>query len=88
MELIKGTTVWASDVIDVLAALFIPRSVPDQIIGDLSFCQAIWTGNTIYMMGQVSWDLDGKSIPNEPGAQADQAMSNINAYSVCSNLQT
>lgn len=29
------------------------------------------------MMGQVSWDLDGKTIPNEPGAQADQAMSNI-----------
>ena len=70
--------------IDVLATLFILRSVPDHIIGDLSFCQAIRTGNTIYMMGQVSWDLDGKSIPNEPGAQADQAMSNINA---CSGMQ-
>ena len=53
------------------------RPYPESYGRDLSFCQAIRTGNTIYMMGQVSWDLDGKTIPNEPGAQADQAMRNI-----------
>ena len=53
------------------------RPYPESYGRDLSLCQAIRTGNTIYMMGQVSWDLDGKTIPNEPGAQADQAMRNI-----------
>lgn len=54
------------------------RPYPDSYRkGGPSFCQAIRAGNTIYMMGQVSWDLDGKTIPNEPGAQADQAMRNI-----------
>ena len=53
------------------------RPYPNSYGRDLSFCQAIRAGNTIYMMGQVSWDLDGKTIPNDPGAQADQAMQNI-----------
>ncbi len=53
------------------------RPYPESYGNDLSYCQAIRAGNTIYMMGQVSWDLDGTPIPNEPGAQADQAMSNI-----------
>lgn len=53
------------------------RQYPESYGRELSYCQAIRAGNHIFMMGQVSWDLDGKTIPNEPGAQADQAMSNI-----------
>ena len=53
------------------------RPYPESYGRDLSYCQAIRAGNQIFMMGQVSWDLDGKTLPNEPGAQADQAMRNI-----------
>lgn len=43
------------------------------------FCQAVVAGNTVYLRGQGSQDLDTFEFLNvgDPGAQAEQAMSNI-----------
>ena len=51
---------------------------PEQKL-DNDLCQAVVAGNTVYLRGQISQDLDtGKSLhAGDPGKQADQAMANV-----------
>jgi len=51
---------------------------PEQNL-DNDLCQAVVAGNTIYLRGQVSQDLDTREnlFIGDAGAQADQAMRNI-----------
>jgi enamine deaminase RidA (YjgF/YER057c/UK114 family) len=54
------------------------ETYPDQQL-DNDLCQAVVAGNTIYLRGQVGQDLDtSESVgADDPAAQAEQAMSNI-----------
>ncbi|HVV95071.1 MAG TPA: RidA family protein [Hyphomicrobiales bacterium] len=51
---------------------------PEQNL-DNDLCQAVVAGNTIYLRGQVSQDLDTREnlFVGDAAAQADQAMKNI-----------
>ncbi len=51
---------------------------PDQEL-DNDLCQAVVAGDTVYLRGQVGQDLDtAESVGiGDPGAQAEQAMHNI-----------
>jgi len=51
---------------------------PDQEL-DNDLCQAVVAGDTVYLRGQVGQDLDtSESVGlGDPGAQAEQAMHNI-----------
>ncbi len=53
------------------------HTYPDQAL-DNDLCQAVVAGNTIYLRGQVGTDFDGHLVGlNDPAAQADQAMKNV-----------
>jgi enamine deaminase RidA (YjgF/YER057c/UK114 family) len=53
-------------------------SYPEQRL-DNDLCQAVIAGNTVYLRGQVSQDLDsGESLhAGSPAAQAEQVMANV-----------
>ena len=53
------------------------RPYPESLGRGLSSCQAVRAGNQVFMMGQVSWDLEGNTVPGDASAQANQAMQNI-----------
>jgi len=48
---------------------------PEQKL-DNDLCQAVVAGNTVYLRGQISQDLDSRASLHayDPGKQADQAM--------------
>ncbi|MGH2886819.1 MAG: RidA family protein [Solirubrobacteraceae bacterium] len=54
------------------------ETYPDQDL-DNDLCQAVVAGNTVFLRGQVGQDLDtAESVGiGAPGAQAEQAMRNI-----------
>ena len=51
---------------------------PEQKL-DNDLCQAVVAGNTVYLRGQISQDLDTRASLHigDAGKQADKAMSNI-----------
>ena len=50
---------------------------PNQAL-DNDLCQAVRAGDTLYLRGQVGTDFDGRLVgPGDPGAQAEQAMRNV-----------
>jgi enamine deaminase RidA (YjgF/YER057c/UK114 family) len=51
---------------------------PEQKL-DNDLCQAVVAGNTVYLRGQISQDLDSRASLHayDPSKQADQAMANV-----------
>ena len=47
------------------------RPYPESLGRGLSSCQAVRAGNQVFMMGQVSWDLEGNTVPGDASAQAN-----------------
>ena len=44
----------------------------------MKFCKSVRAGNRVFLRGQTGTTLDGEfAAPGDPGAQADQAMQNI-----------
>ncbi|WP_438465323.1 RidA family protein [Marinomonas sp. PE14-40] len=54
------------------------ETYPNQSL-DNDLCQAVRAGNTVYVRGQVGTDFEGNLVGlGDPGAQAKQAMKNVN----------
>ena len=51
---------------------------PEQRL-DNDLCQAVVAGNTVYLRGQISQDLDSRASlhAGDPGKQTDKAMANV-----------
>src|SRR4029453_5458074 len=51
---------------------------PEQKL-DNDLCQAVVAGNTVYLRGQISQDLDRRGSPHagDPGKETDKAMANV-----------
>ena len=53
------------------------ETYPNQDL-DNDLCQAVRTGNTVYVRGQVGTDFDGNLVGlGDPAAQTEQAMKNV-----------
>jgi len=54
------------------------NTYPEQKL-DNDLCQAVVAGNTVYLRGQISQDLDSRASLHvgDPGQQADTAMANV-----------